>query len=309
MSLETERVPTSYNASGGSSPCPALWYRGGLWLGALLSIGASVSLLVNMWRDVALLDLPNLCVAIHAGELSAFGRIGRMHGSSVCGLQPGWTSPRAQPLRWSRAWHTLHLNATELHVAYHFPLWTLVASGTLLAALSRTLLRSARFNQRKCLRCGYDLRGTPGDRCSECGLAIRAPMTLAVQWLQSRGRKALAVYFVVGLLWSGCNKFHASGRTWWWPDPGGLSGFVVQLCGPFGWVLSPYWPFVNSSVGSVGEVLLATVLAVVLWTAWGVAVLVTRLRDLSLALHATAAVVWFCLGPPVVGLLTWVVFR
>jgi hypothetical protein len=41
--------------------------------------------------------------------------------------------------------------------------------------LDRRQLRRRRVREGRCLRCGYDLRGSPGPRCPECGTQFDPP--------------------------------------------------------------------------------------------------------------------------------------
>jgi hypothetical protein len=61
--------------------------------------------------------------------------------------------------------------------AVRIPNWPIVLVAVLMMLLlTRGPLRRYRWKrQGKCMRCGYDLRGNPSDRCPECGAAVTSP--------------------------------------------------------------------------------------------------------------------------------------
>lgn len=288
-----------------------IWYRGSLWFGRLLSVCAFLIFLVSVQYNIRVVNLPNLFIDVRAGELHIGSELGTARRTGgLGGIQQATATPRLGPFHFRRARHGLGWwSGDVLAIGIRCPLWMVIASGIALTLLSKAILRWARYTRHECLRCGYDLRGTPSERCSECGHTVRCPRTLAIPWLQSSDRKALAVYVVISLLWSSCNAFSANGPSLWWVDADSPAGFVLQLCGPFAWILSPYWPILDATVGRIGEAAIATMFAVVLWTAWCVALRSTRLRNASLVLHAATALAWFCLGPLFVGICIWVFGR
>jgi hypothetical protein len=70
--------------------------------------------------------------------------------------------------------------ATRRVDALRFPLWLPVVMGSILpAVVARSTLRRRAERRRDraglCRRCGYDLRGSPGGRCPECGTTPQGP--------------------------------------------------------------------------------------------------------------------------------------
>jgi|GEM_PF-6202686 len=302
--MHNNRMETQNSVTGPVRlPHVAFWCRAGVTGGKLLSVCAVLLFLVNILYDIQVVDRRNIYIGVYAGELGFSTSLGRqLTGGSISSPSGVGVTRRVEPLRLGRARHRMHLWPSTLNVSHDFPLWLVFAFGIMLTLLSKVLLRSALYRRGKCIQCGYDLRGTPSARCSECGHPIGPPFTLTIPWLKSPGRKALAVYVVTALLWASCNEFYAFGTRFGWTDSGSLVGFVVQLCGPFGWFLAPYWPILDATHSGT---LVAMILAVVLWTGWSGVLLLSRLRNAPLALHTALAIAWFCLGQFAVGYGVW----
>jgi hypothetical protein len=56
------------------------------------------------------------------------------------------------------------------------PLMLLIARG-----YWRLCVRSSRIERGECVSCGYDLRGSPSDHCSECGVSVETSATRGAQ--------------------------------------------------------------------------------------------------------------------------------
>jgi hypothetical protein len=127
------------------------------------------------------------------GALSSNGLI-RFEHYRGWDTKPGWqfeARPVDEPGSWDSEKRQIQGPLAPLHLgtrvvkysdspggfvrrSLYVPHWTLAAVSALPAPLSLWLLRHRRRRQRirdgLCLKCGYDLRGTP-DRCPECGTA------------------------------------------------------------------------------------------------------------------------------------------
>jgi hypothetical protein len=195
--------------------------------------------------------------------------------------------------------------ADRIAIAARFPLWFLCVTGVLLAVVARILRNIDAHRLNICLKCGYDLRGTPSNRCSECGTVIRQTSMPPSVWPISSFRTILALHLSIGVFWAICMRFYGSGISLWWPHSP-FPAFLVQLCGPLSWVVSPYWPILEATVGQVGAIATVGLLAALVGWGWCVLLCRTRLARASLVTHCWLAVAWFCIGPLAAGIVIWV---
>jgi hypothetical protein len=140
-----------------------------------------------------------------------------------------------------------------------------------------------------CLDCGYTLDFLPCNRCPECGRtfdpqipttfrrAVRRPSALEITI-------AYLLPFIIGFVFwvfIGSAKWHRSGN---WPPVGArVYGALIQAAGPVAWSPIGPNPFVTTGI------------VLMLWVAWLLVVMNTRLRRLSTVLHFWFAMLWcFC---------------
>ena len=110
--------------------------------------------------------------------------MGRVTGPQINRFRPGFictaeaAGGQGRPTAFAQVWgawgfyfdHPRHPSVGDSKVFY-VPLWFVLALSAILPAShvrQRSRLRSRRLALGLCLRCGYDLRATPG-RCPECG--------------------------------------------------------------------------------------------------------------------------------------------
>jgi len=214
-------------------------------------------------------------------------------------------APRQDPVRFRRSRLRMFLTGSGIDFSLYLPLWVVSLVGIILRMAARRALRAARYRQRICLHCGYDLGGTIGDVCSECGHAIHHPRPILSRWLTSPGLRGLAVYVTAALLWTCTSTFFLFAfESALGPAYSDVADTIAQLSGPAALVLSPYWPVLSVSHMEVAGAVLLVALG---WAAWSFVLLRTRLRDASLGVHAALAVAWFCVGPFVGGGVIWFV--
>jgi hypothetical protein len=110
------------------------------------------------------------------------------------------------------------------------------------------------------------------------------------------------VYVGTALVWCGTNDFYARGPRISWPEGNVYTSFVAELCGPLQWVVVPLWLWPEGHLGSAVAV---TLVAVGAWAIWLMVVFRTRLLRAPLPVHFTLGLLWFGLGPFVVGVGVW----
>lgn len=95
------------------------------------------------------------------------------HARNVAGQSYQVANFYAGPVRW--AWNGFVLRSqagqTQRELQAAVPTWFALLAGGLLAWRAGVAWRRARRSPHACARCGYDLRGTPGGACPECGSA------------------------------------------------------------------------------------------------------------------------------------------
>ncbi len=141
-----------------------------------------------------------------------------------------------------------------------------------------------------CLGCGYVLDFITANQCPECGRGFD-PASPATYRGQTRGApiaKLIAAYLMplaLGVLfWTviGAAKWHRSGN--WPPLSSRFLGAIFQSTGPLAWILPPMGLWV------------AVAIVALLWVAWLLIVIQTRLSQLPVFVHLILAFLWCFMG-------------
>jgi hypothetical protein len=269
-----------------------------------VSAGAALLFVVACHYDIALINGPSCCIYVRGGELGIAYYLPSRKGqyASLSGLPRSMVRERTEPLCVRRARHEICISGDEIFYSHHLPIWMLVGTGLVSTILLKLRLRGARYSRQICIGCGYDLRGTPDGKCSECGLPVRKPFGVLMPGVAASSHRALVVYASIALLWSSCNAVVVGAPSLWWPDPHGCGSFLAQLCGPPAWLLAAFWPVLADTLpnGLVMGVFTAAV-----WSIWVVILSRSRLRNVSTSVHSVIAIAWFCLGNFVMALGVW----
>lgn len=270
------------------------WWRFGTWSGVILAGAALLLGSVNILYDINLIDLPRAGIHVFSGELSVWYRLPASAPSGASGFYNERLRPRRQPIRFGRARHWISVRANMLNVHHAIPLWLLFGLGLSLTTGALVAQKSALYRKGCCVRCGYDLRGTPGERCSECGHSTHPSWALSRIAAQPSAQRALLVYAGVGVLWAELNDFSSGVHHMGWPDWEGYAAFMAGLCGPLVWAVVPFWPAVDIYPGVEVTV---TAVALAIWGIWVAILFRTRLRAAPTTLHVALAILWFCVAP------------
>ncbi|UCE61364.1 MAG: hypothetical protein JSU63_06375 [Phycisphaerales bacterium] len=152
-----------------------------------------------------------------------------------------------------------------------------------------------RREQGLCLRCGYDLRGTPNGVCSECGLAVESEPP---RKLSGRSTLVLLGSYLVPLAAILLVDLVANVPLVepWTLSQRLLIGFI-RIMGPAAWLIMI--PF------GVPGLLCTFLCAVGMWSAWLWIVLKTRLRNVGSVAHCFLCVAWCLIGIGPLGFVPW----
>lgn len=214
--------------------------------------------------------------------------VGSMNRTRV--LAPSEANPRIECGRLS-----VFLNgASHVYLGQFVPLPAIAVFGILLSVGARYARGQRRIKQGLCRKCGYDLRGSLHNRCSECGTEMLPTIHWRRRLVQEPRLVALGVFLSIGALWTAACPLTIGGFDFWWPHRATFANAAVQIAGPLGWFIAPFTPLLAESIleylAAAGVALLS--LRLVWWAfRW------RKWNNMHIGVVFLAAVGWFVVGP------------
>jgi len=211
---------------------------------------------------------------------------------------------REFPLRFHRAHYGVYGRNQWVLVGLRAPVYVLVGVAFVFRWVSIGGLRLARSAKGLCAVCEYDLRGTPSDRCSECGSDVGKQAQRLAAWAHPSAARLVVLYFTSAVAWTAASHFYYSMPWKWWPDAGVCVGFLAQLCGPFVYAVESLCQFPFPHI----DIIVSGASAVLTWSAFTWVLVRTRLRTAPMVVHLLVFILWVCVGNVIAGLVLWLIW-
>jgi len=150
-----------------------------------------------------------------------------------------WSSPRVQLLKrteenvFARGEFYVLVSAKYASGNFVIPFWHLLILGLLCRIVGLIDRNQSLAIRHICPSCGYDLRGSPGITCSECGSQADYSVfgRLDAHLQQTR---PIFLYIVIAVLWASSFSGQIATHATWWKPTSGIGGFASRSCGPVG---------------------------------------------------------------------------
>lgn len=261
---------------------------------------------VWIFYNVDLVRKPACGISIVDGSLIVWYRIPPAYGLMISDPWRDSITARSNALEFRRTVHHVHVRPSCFDISHRIPAWLVFAFGVFLKTYSVISTRQQRHANGECVRCGYDLRGAPGARCSECGYAQIRNMRFYKMLSISKRRNAAIIYLGSAVLWASVGTIDGGAFMLHWPDWTGCSRFLAQLCGPVVWLVVPTWPLIQLHLG---DVLPLAFLAAMVWSIWMLVLFRTRLWRAPFSVHVVIITAWFLVSHFVIGIVLWFCVR
>ena len=242
-------------------------YKTWRWGGYACSLAILVALLASLVGDLGWQPANRLSFVVSGGQVGvAFYTRGPRPLSYLYGGTVGW-SPATRPFEFSRGLYGMSRSATYGCVYQAVPLLEALAISLILSTwVPYRQQQFARLDKGLCVHCGYDLHGTDGKVCSECGRDHVVASASLRAWRTPSVRKALMIFFTTGVMFTFFNHLGAF-NPWFWAtgfgDP--VMAFLGQMCGPLLWPVDLLEPSFGPGLGGDLFVLLAAISVCALW--------------------------------------------
>lgn len=267
-------------------------YKTWQWGGYACSVAILVALLSSLAFELTWQPSDHLSIGVHAGQVGAvlYTR-GGQPVDDLFGANVGW-SPATRSFEFRPGLYGMSRSANYGCVYQIFPLLgAFVVSVLLFVLVPYRRQQYSRLDNGLCVHCGYDLRGTDGEVCNECGRNHGVESTKLKERRKPSVRKALLIFFMTGVLLALFNRIGAWNPWFWGAGFGGpVNQFLGQMCGPLLWVVDLLGPSFGPGVGHDLFCLLAAISVCALW-----AMFIRRsgLWRRSSLFHMGLAIGWF----------------